>query len=368
MKPATEDDSRIPTRHIEKVSTALAARHVLVLCLAALLSVAAVADEPSGAYYDWEQTMEPERPWLLPYHQTVVTKIFLCSRNGDGEVEKVFLTFEDALEVIRKLDNLTCGIPKIVYLVGWQYNGHDSKYPSWAAVNEHLKRPQDATAVDSLRWLIREGRNHHTIVSLHTNMFDAYEDSPLWDEYVERNVIAKDTDGQVIFGEVHSGMRSSQISYTQEWKLGLAQKRIDGLLELLPELKEGKTIHIDAFHSCRPLGRDEPISPYLGYTMDQEAATQRKIYRYWRNQGLDVTSEGAAFLRPDPFIGLQPMAWADDPAIRRLPDKLYCTTPMRAEQEIRKDPNNLTGLLEQFCMSAVPVSYTHLTLPTSDLV
>ncbi|MCP4645504.1 MAG: hypothetical protein GY851_33985, partial [bacterium] len=252
-----------------------------------------MTEEPSGAYYEWKETIEPERPWLLPYHQTLVTKIFLCSRGSDGAVDKVFLTFEQALNVIRRLDNLTCGIPKIVYLVGWQYNGHDSKYPSWLEVNEHLKRPEDATAVESLRWLMREGRKHNTIVSLHTNMFDAYEDSPLWDEYVAQDIIGKDTDGNVISGEVHGGQRSAQISYTQEWKSGLARKRIDGLLAMLPELREAKTIHIDAFHSCRPLGKDEPISPYLGYTMAQEAATQRKIYRYWRDQGLDVTSEGA---------------------------------------------------------------------------
>ncbi|MCP4641794.1 MAG: hypothetical protein GY851_15230, partial [bacterium] len=227
----------------------------------------------------------------------------------------------------------------------------------WLEANEHLKRPEDATAVESLRWLMRKGRKHNTIVSLHTNMFDAYEDSPLWDEYVAQDIIGKDTDGNVIFGEVHGGQRSAQISYTQEWKSGLARKRIDGLLAMLPELQEAKTIHVDAFHSCRPLGRDEPISPYLGYTMDQEAATQRKIYRYWRDQGLDVTSEGAAFLRPDPFIGLQPMAWANEPEIQGLPATLYCSTPMRAEPEIIKDPTHLTGLLEQFCLRVVPWYY-----------
>jgi len=30
--------------------------------------------EPSGEYYDWTITGKPERPWLLPYHQTLVYK------------------------------------------------------------------------------------------------------------------------------------------------------------------------------------------------------------------------------------------------------------------------------------------------------
>ena len=59
-------------------------------------------------------------------------------------------------------------------------------------VNHRLKRPQDATAPESLKWLMREVRKHHTAVSLHINALDAYEDSPLWQEYLEKDIIAKD--------------------------------------------------------------------------------------------------------------------------------------------------------------------------------
>lgn len=47
----------------------------------------------------------------------------------------------------------------------------------------------------------------------------------------------------------------------------------------------------------------------MGYSLEEESQAQRKIFRYWRNKGLDVTSEGFLFLRIDPFIGLQPMTW-----------------------------------------------------------
>jgi hypothetical protein len=46
-------------------------------------------------------------------------KIFLCSPNAEGNVEKVYLKFVDALEVVLKIDNLTPEIPKVVYLLGW---------------------------------------------------------------------------------------------------------------------------------------------------------------------------------------------------------------------------------------------------------
>lgn len=325
----------------------------------------------SGAWYDWTKTLQPEAPWKHDYNKTLVTKIFLCSRNGAGDVDQVSLNFGDVPEVLRKLDNLTLGIPKIAYLVGWQYNGHDSKYPAWAEVNQHLKREGDATALDSLKWLIREAKKYNTTISLHLNMIDAFEDSPLWQEYLEKDIVAKDRKGHPIKGEIFANMQSYQISYAQEWQLGYAQKRIDGLLAMLPELKESGTIHIDAFHSMRPSGPNEPISPYLGISLEDEIATQRKIIRYFRQQGMDLTSEGYMYgLRKDPFIGLQAMAWhLDEDSLRdldwmgkprsysSLPAQFSAYSPMQCEADIGKDPVNLTGLREQVCLNLVPWYY-----------
>ena len=328
-------------------------------------------EDVSGEYYDWTKTMQPEQPGIHNYNKTLVTKIFLCSRDGEGNVEKVYLKFEDVLEELRKLDNITLGIPKIVYLVGWQYNGHDSKYPAWGEVNNHLKRDQDSTALESLKWLFREAKNYNTIISLHINMIDAYKDSPLWSEYLEKDIIAKDSIGIPIKGEVFNGMQSYQISYAREWNLGKAQKRIDGLIKMIPELKESGTIHIDAFHSMRPSGVGKPISPYLGITMDEEISAQRKIFRYWRLKGIDVTCEGGIYwLRKDPFIGLQAMSWHYDEAnyikdnwlnkpknFSILPFQFSGYTPMHCEGEIMSDSENLTGLLEQVCLKLVPWYY-----------
>jgi hypothetical protein len=88
--------------------------------------------QPSGDYYDWRKAGQPEWPWFHKYDQSLVMKIFLAERTDEGRGCKVRLTFEQALEVIERLDRITCGAPKIVYLVGWQYNGHNSKYPAWA--------------------------------------------------------------------------------------------------------------------------------------------------------------------------------------------------------------------------------------------
>jgi hypothetical protein len=326
--------------------------------------------EPSGEYYDYTQTMQPERPWLRPYHQSLVYLMMLATRDGTGKLDKLYLTFAQALDAIRKIHHLTCGIPQIIYLIGWHHEGHDSKYPDWSEVNRHLKRPQDATARDSLRWLIRAARPYNATVSLHLNMFDAYPDSPLWDEYVAKDIIAKDQAGNVISGKAWGGMTSYQISYTQEWKTGLAQKRIDGIIAMIPELVESQTIHIDAFLGARPLARQEPISPYLGYTKQEEAATQRKIYRYWRDRGIDVTSEWVNGFREDRFVGLQPWAWHGGEAIQDLPDSLYCTNVMETKvREIRGDPAgpDYAEYPAQFFLKVLPWYYKNHPQGTGDL-
>jgi hypothetical protein len=320
------------------------------------------------------RTPKPEIFWRHAYHQTLTLKLFLAEAGavkGEGAQRKrrdtgdcdVLLNFEQALEVIRKVDNLTAGIPKIVYLVGWQYNGHDSRYPAWDEVNPRLKRPQDKTALESMKWLMEEAFRYHTTVSVHLNMFDAYEDSPLWETYVEQDIIARHADGSLRKGEW-----GWPISYTQEWKTGYAQRRIDRICEMLPLEKAG-TVHIDAFHSWVPLEPEGPISPYLGYTAEEETETQRKIFRYWSAKGVDVTSEGMRFLRLTAFEGLQPAAWHFSPSAEEYlswPASYYCggTTndplgrlfgkSMHGEALIREDPVRLSGFLEQFCLQTLP--------------
>jgi hypothetical protein len=284
-------------------------------------------NEPSGEYYDYTKTMKPERPWLVDYHQSLVYKTMNAYKDEVGNLKEVHMTFEQTMGLIERFHNMTLGMPQVLYLTGWQYNGHDSKYPAWEEVNEALKRDEDETALDSLRWLIREARKRYDCrVSLHVNQMDAYKDSPYWDEYLEKDIIAKDENGEPAPCQEWSGMMAYAISYTQEWKMGLAQKRIDKLLEMIPELVDTGTIHIDAFLGVRKNNQKGPISPYLGYTKEQEAETMRKIYRYWRDNGIDVTSEWAYGMRDDRYVGLQPWCWHQENKVEELPNELYCST------------------------------------------
>ena len=334
------------------------------------------------------------RPFYRDYHQTLVLKLFMgmdgerkewreddlvFNRKGDpGRI----CTFEEALEVIRKTDNLTRGIPKIIYLVGWQKGGHDHLYPSWSEVNPKLKRTTDATPLESLRWLIREARQYNTTVSLHINMVDCFVESPLWEEYVKKDIIARDEHGALLpVWEAVKDHKCYHLSYTREWEEGLAQKRIDGLIEMIPELKDGHTIHIDVFIAkWEPENR--PLSPWHarpengGIDMYKEVEIQRKIFKYWRKRGFDVTGEGILWAHPpgEGFYGLQPMAWwypGDKRLQMRIPEKLTArgrtsragqgdyrfTSSMQGETIYLRDMENLPGFLEMFCKTTLPWYY-----------
>ena len=330
-------------------------------------------------------------PFYRDYHQTLVLKLFL-GMEGDpvdsiaGQTlfrkkHDVVCTFEEALEVIRKTDNLTRGIPKIIYLVGWQKGGHDHGYPAWDEVNHKMKRAQDATALDSLRWLIRKAGKYNTTVSLHINMVDAYDQSPVWDEYVAKDCIARDEKGELqSLGIAMKGEPIYNVVYPIEWKAGLAQRRIDKLIEMIPELKKGHTIHIDVFIAQRE--NATPVSPWHakpengGLTPDKYVETQRKIFHYWRDRGFDVTGEGILWAHPpgEGFTGLQPYAWwypKDTGYQMEIPECLMARghTHKEGEGDFRfgismhgediwmQDKVAMPGFLGMFCRTTLPWYY-----------
>ena len=309
---------------------------------------------------------EPARPFLRDYTSALTMKLYL------GDNRKIELTLDEALEAIKKMDHMTRGMPKIIYLVGWQHDGHDSKYPDWNVVNPKLKRPGDATALDSLKWFMDEAEKYNTTISFHINMTDAYEDSPQWEEFVNKDLIRKEENGELIKGGHWVSGQSYKINLTRAWESGVFQRNIDDLLAKIPELLRGKTIHIDAFVTS-PVEWAPSVGnadPYHKTTYRQESETQKKIMRYWRDKGMDVTSEYFHGYRGDPLFGLQPMAWwADWRSIdsqMKLPAALAVGgkggnelfgTSMHGEDIVKKDKMRLMGFLQEFSTTTLLWQY-----------
>jgi len=170
------------------------------------------------------------------YKDAFVYKVYLKSKGTAPET-----TIDQVRDIIRLTYDVSGGMHQIVYLVGWQYDGHDSKYPAWHETGAHCASSLSDDPRESIRKLMRESRQYNADVSFHINMNDAYTSSPLWKTYEEKDLLRRMEDGSVYVGDDWGGERCRIISHVREWEAGLAQKRILDLLELYPELRDGGT-------------------------------------------------------------------------------------------------------------------------------
>lgn len=215
------------------------------------------------------------------YTKCMMTKLMMAVPDRKGGTI-VCRNCEDALKTIKETDALTLGVKKIVYLVGWQYNGHDDKYPAFFEVNKGIGRKEDATVRDSLLWLIEEAKKYNTVVSVHINFADAYKDSPLFDDFVKAGALIRNAFGKPAKIEKYNGMPCYKVSYKEEWESGLFKKRADKLLSVLP-LEEAGTVHVDNFQcyvNRKPFVSAAEMQSY-----------RDKMIEYFADKGIDITSE-----------------------------------------------------------------------------
>jgi len=155
-------------------------------------------------------------------------------------------------------------------------------------------------------------------------------------------------------GNRWSGMDCYHVSYTQEWKHGLAQRRIDDLIAMVPEIQENHCVYVDAMLGARKADQQGPISPYLGYSKEEEARTMRKIFRYWRDREIDVAGEHVHGIRVDRFIGLQPHTASQMEHIEDIPDTLMCGNPAHFGFTSIDEPDSFQ---EKFWLAFLPWFY-----------
>lgn len=213
------------------------------------------------------------------YDKTMVFKIKMADPDYNGG-SKLYCDVENALEIIKSISHMTWGCPMIVYLVGWQYDGHDDKYPAFFEINERIKRKVDSCARDSLLWLTKEAKNYNATVSYHINLTDAYPCSPIWNEYVQKDLILKNRKGKLMVTGIWGGRESYGVVLEKELKSGLFEQRVNRLFDLLP-LEDVGTVHIDAFFVRK--GHNVRIK--------DEKKARLKMIQYFNMRGVDVTSE-----------------------------------------------------------------------------
>jgi len=253
----------------------------LILALVLGVASAASAEKAPGMHYD---------RYFNHYTDSFVTKIFMKSKTQKG----CATTMDQVRELIRNFHEMSGGLHQIIYLVGWQYDGHDSKYPSLDKVGDQCKSSLSDDPLTSLRMAMREAREKYNCdLSLHINLNDAHPDSPDWKLYNDKDLLCKDKNGNI--RKLGTWYR---ISHVKEWKSGYVQKRIDALLNMIPEIKDAKTIHIDAFFA--------QSSDFDGISIEDDKAAIKAITDYWHARGIDVTNE---FITSLDMIGYFPMVY-----------------------------------------------------------
>lgn len=347
--------------------------------------------EVSGDYYDYRATGKPERPYMIPYHKSMLMKIYMADpvlgvdANGNTCTVNTAarMTYTDIINNIAKLDALSRGMHKVIYLVGWQYNGHDDGYPAFYVFNSALAGNEGDSAKESFLNIQKIAKEqYNTSLSVHINLNNARSDSREWGLYLRNDLLCKNADGSLYkWGDI-LGLPNNQVNFVNEWEKGYTARRIDKVTDLC-NLDYVKTVHIDAFQPH--------ASEYHGQTRSDAEKVMRKIIRYWRDKGVDVTTEFfKGHTRTDMFIGLSPAAWWNElnPAERlNIGPELACSgeagtcegandynewgflfgeTP-HGEPYLTKDPD-YARFKHEFCTMAVPFVYlnSHKALSHAD--
>ena len=216
------------------------------------------------------------------YSKTLWMKMFLAEPDFDNNRSRVLITFEQALEIIKAVDNITQGIRKIIYLVGWQGLGHDDCWPEMDTINEYLKRGCDATARESFMWLYEEAKKYNTVISVHINVSDAVREDGIFHELVAENALCNDINGKPAVLQMLNNRNCYKTSYKQLWESGIFKRLFDRFLEIIPAEDAG-TVHID--NLCIA----ESLNPKT-YLEEQDEA-RNLMLDYIHEKGIDVTSE-----------------------------------------------------------------------------
>jgi hypothetical protein len=225
-----------------------------------------IADESD--YHLWLNRQFPGPNPL--YRERVWYKVLNARRLGD-----VSATYPQTLEIIEAIHNVTDHMPQMAYLVGWQYEGHDTGFPSHDRLNPLL-----GTRGDLLELVETARDRFDCLISYHANVDDAYRLYPGWDD----DLMCRDVDGSLMPWMVFDERQSYHLCHTKDVESGQIFRRMDAMLKLIPV---EKTIHLDAFrysnHSWEPDG-------FIG-SMEELVCGVRPILDYFAERGIDVSLE-----------------------------------------------------------------------------
>ncbi len=207
------------------------------------------------------------------YKDKSFIRVFLSRRGSTDEN----VTFDEVLEKIKAFALQTDSAAYVVYLLGWQYKGHDTGYPSVDKVNE------DLGGYDKLVNLIKEAKKYNVNVTFYDNYDDSYPINPGWDP----DVICRDPTGNLMRGGAWDGEQSYLISsYKYAVKSGL--NRVRFTLDRYP-VKEA--YFIDVLAGGYKGGRKYDFNPKSPAGAIKNFEGKLMLINEFNKRGIDVATE-----------------------------------------------------------------------------
>lgn len=194
--------------------------------------------------------------------------------NDAGNKNHPSSTLAQSKEIIDYIKNITDNIPQIIYLVGWQYDGHDTGYPAFDKLNPRMGTPSELYA------LSRYCDSLGSVLSIHNNMCDAYKGN----QYFSPEIMATDYDGTPMFWEVFADS-AFHISHYKDVKSGMIFRRLEELFKIFPL---HRSIHFDAMRvtNTNPKWEKEIIGVLEEYYLGL-----KPIAEWLRQKGVLITTE-----------------------------------------------------------------------------
>ena len=187
-------------------------------------------------------------------------------------------TFEETLQLIKRISTITGNTRQVAALTGWQNKGHDSGWPYFNKVNEALG------GLPKLQWLAREARKYNATLSYHLNLDDSNENTPGFERSIP--VLAAGRDGKPYPWSIYftGGPQVYRVNHTKDLESGFFEERVMAFLNTVPKTN---SIQLDTF---RPFSIS--FGPGENIGMVDEAVSSARIVEWFHKRGIAVSSEG----------------------------------------------------------------------------
>ena len=227
-----------------------------------------------GGKVDWTQGAALVRDSLEPNLDALYTGAMIYKVMVQFGGAEEAMTYGEVLELIRRVNRLTGGARQIVYLVGWQHDGHDTGFPDVFTANPKVGTFEEFKAMKEA------AKAENALVSLHDNYHDAYMNSAGWDP----SIVCIERTGELRKGGIW-GVSG------QAYEIGPAKyapRCVPRVKWTVKTLDLEQTIHLDVLSDKPDMVDFDPAGPA---GREQNASGKRAIVETFRNLGVDVTSE-----------------------------------------------------------------------------